>query len=398
MAAKAMIYAVVFMFGIVICSAQGDRPMLKSYKDIKTGAQQLDEYLPLLKGKKVGIVAHKASMVNGSHLVDTLLSQGVHIIRIFSPEHGFRGQAEAGEKVSTIIDNKTLIPLVSLYGNKRKPGKQDMAGIDVMVFDLQDVGVRFYTYISTLTYVMEACAAFDIPLIVLDRPNPNAFYVDGPVLDTAYRSFVGMHPVPIVYGMTIGEYAQMVNGEKWMKDSTACELQIIPMSDYKHKYIVKLPTDPSPNLPSWRSVYLYPSLCLFEGTIMSVGRGTDHPFEVYGHPHFYLGSYIFTPRSIPGKSAKPKFLGQNCYGQNLKDYASNYKYNYQSLNIGWLAESHKFMSQDHEFFNAYFDKLAGTDKLRKQIIRQVSPENIKYSWRRELSEFMKIREKYLLYD
>lgn len=395
---KAAIYTLVFFASIQIHRAQDQRPVLKNYDEITTGAARTDQYLSLLQGLNVGIVAHKASRLNQTHLVDSLLARGVHLVKIFSPEHGFRGEAEAGESINSTIDNKTLLPLVSLYGKNKKPTDANMKDIDIMLFDLQDVGVRFYTYISTLTYVMEACAAHGIPLVVLDRPNPNGFYVDGPVLEPEFTSFVGMHPVPIVYGLTIGEYALMVNGERWLHDSLPCRLTVIPLLDYTHNCIVKLQTEPSPNLPNWRSVYLYPSLCLFEGTIMSVGRGTDLPFEVIGHPDFYLGSFIFSPRSIPGKSSTPKYMGKNCYGQNLSGYAYNYRYNENKLNLSWLIGAYQFMMQDHTFFNDYFDTLAGTDKLRKQIISQSSEYSIRKSWEEGLAYFRSIREKYLLYE
>jgi len=373
-------------------------PVLINYSDIKTGAEVLiGSKIYLIRGKKIAVVANHASLVGKTHLVDTLKSLQIDIERIFSPEHGFRGNAEAGEMISGETDEKTGIEVFSLYGKYLKPPKKYLTGIDLVLFDLQDVGVRFYTYTSTLSYLMESCAENNIPLIVLDRPNPNGFYVDGPVLDTAFSSFIGLYPVPVVYGMTIGEYAQMLNGEFWLKDSLQCKLTIIPMKNYRHNMIVKLPVPPSPNLPAWQSVYLYPSLCFFEGTIMSVGRGTDYPFRIFGHPQFIIGNFIFTPQSMPGKSLHPKYEGEACYGQNLTGYADNYKNNKQELNLTWLIESYKLVNKGSDFFTAYFDKLAGTDLLRKQIEQGKSEGEIRKSWENDLIKFKKIRLKYLIY-
>jgi len=381
------------------CFSQEETPVLTNYNEITTGAQVLiNSKLDLIKGKNIAVVANQASLVGKTHLVDTLVSLQINIVKIFSPEHGFRGNTEAGEMINGETDEKTGIKVISLYGKYRKPPKDDLADIDLILFDLQDVGVRYFTYTSTMTYVMDACAENNIPVIVLDRPNPNGFYIDGPVLDTAYSSFIGLHPVPIVYGMTIGEYAQMVNGEYWLVDSLQCELTIIKMKNYKHNMIVKLPVSPSPNLPNWQSVYLYPSLCLFEGTVMSVGRGTEFPFQVYGHPQFMMGSFAFTPQSMPGKSMHPKFEGKVCYGQNLNGYAENYKKNTTKLNLTWLIESFKLMNKGSEFFTPYFNKLAGTDQLRKQIEIGKTEEKIRISWENGLEHFNKIRSKYLIYN
>lgn len=377
---------------------QDRSPVLVSYSDIETGAEVLiKSELDLIRGKKIAVVANHSSLIGETHLIDTLKSIETEIKRIFSPEHGFRGNAEAGELIDG-NDKNTGIEVISLYGKYLKPPKKYLTDIDLILFDLQDVGVRFYTYTSTLTYIMEAGAENDIPVIVLDRPNPNGFYVDGPVLDTAFSSFIGLHPVPIVYGMTIGEFAQMINGEYWLADSLQCKLTVIPMENYKHNMIVKLPVPPSPNLPTWQSVYLYPSLCLFEGTIMSVGRGTEFPFQVYGNPEFMVGSFIFTPESVPGKSLHPKFEGQVCYGQNLTGYAENYKNNAASLNLTWLIESYKLIDKGSDFFTAYFDQLAGTDKLRKQIEEGKTEDEIRNSWHLNLKKFEKTKAKYLIYN
>lgn len=377
---------------------QATTPILISYDMITTGAQQLKVYLPLIKGKKTGVVANQASVVNSVHLVDLLLDRQIEVMAILSPEHGFRGSAEAGEVVKDGKDIKTGIPVISLYGNHRKPTETDLQNIEVIIFDLQDVGTRFFTYISTLTYVMEACAMHDIQLIVLDRPNPNGFYVDGPVLDTAYKSFVGLHPVPVVYGMTIGEYAMMVKGEQWIESESKCNLKVISLLGYTRNMIAELPVKPSPNLPNWKAVYLYPSLCFFEGTIMSEGRGTDYPFQIYGHPNFVPGSSVFIPESRPGASLHPKFEGEHCYGQSLWGYAENYKHNQNQINLSWLIGSYEILSGKFEYFNDYFDVLAGTNQLRKQIEAGKTEEEIRESWQAELEKFKKIREKYLIYD
>jgi len=371
---------------------------LVEYNQITTGAQQLEEYESLLKGKRVGVVANQSSIVGKKHLIDFLLENEIKISKVFSPEHGFRGTAGAGEKVDSDIDSKTGIQIISLYGNHKKPTLGDLENIDIILFDLQDVGVRFYTYISTLTYVMEACAENEVPIIILDRPNPNGFYVDGPVLEPEFSSFVGMHAVPIVYGMTIGEYALMVNGEKWLKDGVSCDLKVIELEGYNYNMIVKLPIKPSPNLPNWESVYLYPSLCFFEGTVISAGRGTDFPFQIYGHPDLMTGSYAFMPKPNAG-SKYPKLEGKQCNGQMLSSYAHNYQDNKAGLNLNWLLESYKELHRDSiEVFNDYFHKLAGNNKLKKQIEKGWSEEKIKNSWKNGLKDFETIRNKYLIYD
>jgi len=363
---------------------------------ILPGAYMTGEYVPLLKGKKIGIVANQTSLINETHLVDTLLSLGIKVVKIFGPEHGFRGDQPDGKNISNDIDPGTGIKVVSLYGDHKKPTKNDLANIDFMLFDIQDVGVRFYTYISTLTYVMEACAENNIPLILLDRPNPNGYYVDGPVLDTAFSSFVGLHPVPVVYGMTIGEYATMVNGEKWLQNGKQCSLTVIKCDNYTHSSRYQLPIQPSPNLQDMKAIYLYPSLCLFEGTIVSVGRGTETPFKVFGHPKFTSGSYSFTPEPIKGISDDPPLKGQMCYGQNLSEASELIKIEGR-LEIVWLIETYKVLSPKTQYFNKYFDKLAGNSILREQIIDGKSESKIRGSWQPDLEKFRKIRKKYLLY-
>ncbi len=328
------------------------------------------------------------------HLLDMLLSHDVQVLRLFSPEHGFRGQAEAGGKVDDSKDAVTGLPIFSLYGKNRKPTAEQLQGLDVMLFDLQDMGVRFYTYISTLHYVMEACAEQGIPLIVLDRYNPHTGYVDGPMLDSSERSFVGMHPVPVCYGMTIGEYALMINGERWLYNGLCCALTVIPMAGFEHasSYIPRVA--PSPNLTTRQAMLLYPSLCLFEGTQVSVGRGTAMPFEIIGAPNYRNKSFSFTPRPIPGVSDNPPFKDKRCYGLDLRDVAPKV-----AFDISYLMQMYEGMPEGSEFFlkNGFFDRLAGSDRLRKMMLQGASQEAIRASWKPELKAFKQIRKKYLLY-
>lgn len=359
-----------------------------------SAAMQLDDYLPMLEGKRVGVVGNQTSIIGKTHLVDSLLSLGVDIRKIYTPEHGFRGKADAGAKVNSSKDEKTGLPIVSLYGKNKKPTSEMLQGVDVILFDLQDVGVRFYTYISTMSYVMEAAAENGLPVIVLDRPNPNGFYVDGPVLKTENKSFVGMHQVPVVYGMTIGEYAMMVNGEGWLKGGINCDLTVIPIKDYNRNAIYELPVKPSPNLPNWESVYLYPTLCFFEGSIVSLGRGTETPFQVYGHPDM-RGSYTFTPKSTRGAS-KPLLEGQRCRGENLVEYAHDYAHNANELHLEWIIEAYQQL-KGKDFFIDYFRLLAGDKQLRRDIENGKSADEIRASWKNDLEAFGVTREKYLLY-
>ncbi len=372
-------------------------PKLIASDSVISGAEQIDVYLPLFDGMKIGVMANQSSLVGNTHLVDTLLSRDVEIVRIFTPEHGFRGDHAAGAHVQNAIDEKSGISLISLYGNKKRPDPADMEDIDLMLVDLQDVGVRFYTYISSLTYMMEVCAQYDVPLVVLDRPNPNGFYIDGPVLEPEYKSFVGLHPVPVVYGLTIGEYALMINGEGWLSDGMSCQLEVVGLKGYERNMIVELPERPSPNLPDWRSVYLYPSLCFFEGTIVSVGRGTTTPFQIFGHPDYYPGQYVFTPKSSPGAGDNPKLMGQTCYGELLTGFAASYQYNPKRLHLDWLIEAYNVLSLRHDFFNNYFNTLAGTSKLREQIEQGLTASAIRRSWQEDIENFKKIRSKYLIY-
>ncbi|HPQ20798.1 MAG TPA: DUF1343 domain-containing protein [Saprospiraceae bacterium] len=367
--------------------------------DIIVGAERIALYHPLLEGKKVACVVNHTSMVGKMHLVDTLLQLDVNIIRLFSPEHGFRGEADAGEKVSDNIDSKTQLPVISLYGNHKKPTTEDLKDVDIVLFDLQDVGVRFYTYISTLSYVMEACAERGIPLIVLDRPNPHMNYLDGPVLDPKISSFVGLHPVPVVYGMTIGEYATMVNEESWLKNEVKCELNIIPCKNLYRNSYYKIPISPSPNLPNMKSILLYPSLCFFEPTVVSVGRGTDHQFQQIGYPDYKNHGYSFTP--MPNRGAKdPKYNGKMCYGEYLGDQTLGALNDAHQLNLNWLYQYYQNSELHEQFFTnpEFFDKLAGTDELRKQLLDGKSIDEIKRSWRAGLENFKPLRFKYLMYQ
>lgn len=381
----------------------------KNENNIIVGANRTKDYLPLLKGKRVGIVGNQSSVIfkddqhtTNTHLVDSLLKLQINIVAVFSPEHGFRGTADAGELVKDGIDDKTGLPIISLYGDNKKPklekdsSKSDGA-VDIVIFDLQDVGARFYTYISTLHYVMEACAEADIPLLILDRPNPNAHYVDGPVLEEAHKSYVGMHPIPVVHGMTIGEYAQMINGEAWLKNEVQCDLKIIPVKNYTHQTPYALPIKPSPNLPNATSINLYPSLCFFEGTNVSMGRGTSKQFQVVGSPYFELKShhYTFTPQ--PNEGAKyPKHQNKVCSGYDLSQQQP-----LQALNLSWLIEFYK-ANKEHapkeSFFTDFFTLLAGTKTLQQQIEAGLSETEIKASWQKDLLDFKTLQKPYLIYE
>jgi uncharacterized protein YbbC (DUF1343 family) len=364
---------------------------------IKTGAEATNEYLPMVKDKKVAVIVNQTSFIQEKHLVDSLLSLKVKIVRIFVPEHGLWGNVEAGGKVGNTTYLNTDIPVVSLYSKKLKPTAADLMDIDLIIFDIQDVGVRFYTYISTLTYAMEACAESKIQLLVLDRPNPNGFYIDGPVLEKAYTSFVGLHPVPVVYGMTIGEYALMVNGEGWLKNGVKCDLKVIRLANYHHKNRYKLPIPPSPNLKTPEAVCLYPTLCFFEGTDVSVGRGTDYPFEMIGKPGFSKGIIKFTPRSIPGVSDHPPYENLECSGIKVTEFCEDYILLSKKIYLFWLTGFYEDSENKEKFFNSFFDKLAGTNKLREQIIKGVPIAEIQKSWEPDIEKFKLIRKKYLLY-
>jgi len=365
---------------------------------VKSGADRMDQYLQLIEGKKIALVANHTSVVGQRHLVDTLLERGIEkdqILKVFAPEHGFRGDHAAGVQVEDGADPQTGIPVASLYGSHKKPVPGELEGIEVMLFDLQDVGARFYTYISTLHYVMEACAENDISLLLLDRPNPNGGYVDGPVLDTAFRSFVGMHPIPVVYGLTIGELAVMINGEGWLSGGIRCDLTVIPCKGYYHGRSYSMPVSPSPNLANDHAVLMYPSTCFFEGTVLSEGRGTPMPFETYGHPEL-TGDFSFTPVAIPGVARNPKFEGRTCYGADLRGF--NPEAGWTRLHLQFVLDAYKAFPRKDEFFTRYFSTLAGTDQLRKQIESGWDEEKIRASWQEELEQYRMKRSKYLIYE
>jgi uncharacterized protein YbbC (DUF1343 family) len=416
---------------LLLCGTARSQPTTPS-PSILTGAEQMDQYLPLLQGQSVAVFANPTSMVGSIHLVDTLLKKGIHIQKIFSPEHGFRGDADAGTTVGNQTDPQTGIPVISLYGSKTKPTADDLANVDVLLFDIQDVGVRFYTYISSLQKFLESAIENNRPLIILDRPDPNGFYVDGPVLDLKFKSFVGMQPIPVVYGMTIGEYARMLVGEEWLDAAVTSQLNaihainqsadridsllrtlqkrpvnihlndfrliVIPCRNYTHKSRYTLPVKPSPNLPNMQSVYLYPSLCLFEGTQISLGRGTTKPFQQFGNPSFPTGGYSFTPESLPGAHSPPQ-LGRQCYGFDLSQI-NVAKETGNRWSLKWILKAYALYPDKDHFFTGNgsgFDRLAGTAILGQQIREGLTEEEIRKSWEPALGNFKKIRKKYLLY-
>ena len=366
---------------------------------IETAAARTGLYVNLLKGKNIAVVANQTSVIfkeiykkkqEARHLVDSLLTLGIEVKKVFAPEHGFRGKADAGEVVKDGFDTKTGLQIISLYGKNKKPSATQLKGIDIVVFDIQDVGARFYTYISSLHYVMEACAEAGIQVIILDRPNPNSHYIDGPVLEAKHTSFVGMHKVPVVYGMTIGEYGKMINGEKWLKNGIQCDLKVIPLKNYNHQTKYSVPIKPSPNLPNDKSINLYPSLCFFEGTNVSAGRGTEMQFQVYGSPYITKSSFTFTPQANEG-SKYPKYKKQRCFGEDLRTAK-----NLNKLDLSYLLKAYQ-QNTSKEFFNTFFTKLAGTERLQEQIEQGLSEKEIRKTWVQDIISFKKIRKKYLLY-
>ncbi|WP_174760405.1 MULTISPECIES: exo-beta-N-acetylmuramidase NamZ family protein [Antarcticibacterium] len=404
------------LFGLISCgrtTGQNDTPAVSNSTTqtsikieepvtpaIVTGANRLNEYLPLLRERKVGLVGNQSSVIflndehtKYVHIVDSLLAREVDLRKVYAPEHGFRGTADAGEVIKDGKDPRTGLPVISLYGDNKKPTAKQLEGIDVMIFDLQDVGTRFYTYISSLHYVMEACAENGIPLIILDRPNPNGHYIDGPILDPQFTTFVGMHPIPVVHGLTMGEYGKMINGEKWLKNGVQCELTVISMENYDHDMLYELAIKPSPNLPNARAVNLYPSLCFFEGTNVNAGRGTTNQFQVFGSP--YLDSrhfdHSYTPQSMEG-ARSPKHLGKLCYGRDLTEEPRQDK-----INLTWLIEAYNHTEDKSAFFNNFFTSLAGSRKLQQQIEAGLSEKEIRETWETGLENFSKKREQYLLY-
>lgn len=398
------IYSLITFF-LMTCKPEAEKviyqttPPVTQTTTVVPASERIAVYHPLLANKKVALVVNQTSIVKGSHLVDTLLKLGVNIKVIFAPEHGFRGKADAGEVISDTKDTKTGLPIISIYGKKKKPSAEDLKDVDLVLFDIQDVGVRFYTYISTLHYVMESCAEFQKPLMVLDRPNPNGYFVDGEILNPAFKSFVGMHQVPTVYGMTIGEYAKMINGEGWLPNKATCDLTVIECKNYTHDSFYDLPVKPSPNLPNIRSILLYPSICFFEGTTLSLGRGTEKQFQVIGHPAL-KSDFSFTP--MPNEGAKePPLKGEKCYGLDLSNMTTGSIIKDKRINLSYLIDYYKKMTDaDQKYFldNNFIDKLAGSDQLRKQIIAGKSEEEIRETWKPGLEKFMMTRKKYLIYE
>ncbi|MCW3076213.1 MAG: hypothetical protein JWO32_822 [Bacteroidetes bacterium] len=369
-------------------------PAIKEFSTVVCGNSRFDKYLPLLKNKKVAVITNVTGLVGATSIIDTLLTLKVNIKKIFGPEHGFRADTDAGEKVNSNTDVKTNLPIISLYGSNKKPTKEQLADVDVVLYDIQDIGVRFYTYISTMCYAMEACAENKKEFIVLDRPNPNGFYIDGPVMKDEYKSFLGLHNVPLVYGMTCGEYAQMANSEGWLKNKIKCKLTVITLSNYKRNCSYQLPVRPSPNIPNMEAVLLYPSLGLFEGTILSLGRGTEYPFQVIGHPEYTDTTFSFIPRETP-LSKTPKYLNQRCYGLDLRSN-SYFRDHPRRINLNWLRLTVKVLNRE-DFFDKNFNYHAGNSELQTQITSRMTIDEIRKSWQPDTDRFKKIRKKYLLY-
>lgn len=366
--------------------------------EVKVGAERSEIYLPLLENKNVGLVINQTSVVDSVHLIDYLFEKGVNIKAIYAPEHGYKGNVERGEHFDGTTDPGTGVPVFSIYGKNRKPSPEMLEGIDVMIFDIQDVGVRFFTFISTLNMVMEACAENGIKVIVLDRPNPLGYYVDGPVLDPQFQSFVGLNPIPVIHGMTVGEYAKMVNGEGWLKDSIQCDMEVVKMENYTHATKYQLPVLPSPNLADMKSIYLYPSICLFEGANVNEGRGTYKPFQQFGAPYYTPKDFSYVPKSIPVLALHPKFEGETCYGYDLSGMTISELQDIKQLEIKYLIDFYNKGNDKENFFTSFFDKLAGTDQLRLQIIEGKTEEQIRASWQEDLEKYKLMRKNYLLYD
>ena len=397
-----LLLSLLFLFS---CQAQneakttGAAVVKDNPQEIKTGAAVFLEQLDAYQNKNIALLVNPTSVVNDMHLVDALLQKNLKLVKIFAPEHGFRGKADAGETIKDGVDSKTNLPVISLYGKHKKPTAEDLAGIDLVIFDVQDVGARFYTYISTLHYVMEACAENNVKVLVLDRPNPNGHLVDGNILDLAHQSFIGMHPIPVLHGMTIGEYAQMINGESWLNNNLKCDLSVIQMENYTHLTPYSLPIKPSPNLPNDRAIALYPSTCFFEGTVISEGRGTNYPFQVFGAPEIdkNLVPNAYTPKSMEG-AKYPKFENKTCYGFNISEVPNAFE-EQKGINLNYIITMYNLYPDKENFFlkNGFFDLLAGGTQLREDIIAGKTAEEIKASWQNELNQFKEIRKQYLLY-
>jgi uncharacterized protein YbbC (DUF1343 family) len=396
---KKIAVVILILFSFAQCKSQNASSIevqpaekVSNSTSLKTGAEQINVLLEKLKGKNVALVVNYTALVGKTHLADTLKSLGVSVKKILAPEHGFRGTAAAGEYVKDGIDSKTGLPVVSLYGKDRKPTPEHLADIDAIVFDIQDVGVRFFTYIGTLHYVMEACAENNKEIIVLDRPNPNASYIDGPVLKMEFKSFIGMHPVPVVHGLTIGEFARMINGEQWLEGKRTCRLDVLPMKNWKHSDSYSLPVKPSPNLPNDQAIRLYPSICYFEGTVLSLGRGTQMPFQVIGHPDLTNMPFQFTPITIEGMAKNPPQENKLCHGLDLRNVEVPRK-----IELHYLIDMYKLFPDKDKFFIPFFERLAGNAELRQQIKDGWTEDQIRATWQSDLDAYRKTREKYLLY-
>lgn len=395
-------FAVFLLFTI---ATFGQTKVSNSKSNILTGAEQTDKYIPYLKNKRVAILANPTTIIGKKHLIDSLVLREINIVKVFGPEHGFRGNASAGIKVADEKDPTTGIKIISLYGAKRKPSKQDLSDVDIVIFDIQDVGCRFYTYINVLRYIMEACSENNKEVLILDRPNPNGYLVDGPVLDMRLQSGIGQFPIPIAHGMTIGEFAQMINGEQWLPNKLKCKIKIIPVKNYNHDMEYILPVNPSPNLNTPQSVMLYPSTCLFEGTALNHGRGTYFPFTIFGSPNLKdKFSFSFTPTAIKGMSETPLYMNEVCYGIDLRKYDVNQLRKSKRINLEWIIDLYKAYPQKEKFFDSTqsnqignIDFLAGVYDFKKQIIDGQTIKQIQDSWEPKLSEYKKIRKKYLLY-
>ncbi|MFN2396430.1 MAG: exo-beta-N-acetylmuramidase NamZ domain-containing protein [Bacteroidales bacterium] len=400
-----LIVFVFFVFSQFSCSlavekdnSEDRHQSLTENSEIIPGAWRTEEYFPLLEGKAIGLVGNHSSLIGDVHLVDTLLASGFNLLRVFSPEHGFRGEVADGQKIESGVDPLTGISLISLYGANRRPDPEQLIDLDLIIFDIQDVGARFYTYISTMSYMMEEAARQDIPMLILDRPNPNGHFVDGPILEKEHSTFVGLHPVPIAHGMTVAEYAQMVNGQGWLDDGLKCELKIVPVKNYERQMWYELPVAPSPNLPNMTSIMLYPGLCLMEGTVLSVGRGTDFPFQVYGHPDLPSDefSFTFTPRSRR-ESVYPPQEGNLCFGVDLRTIHPEKLMEISKVDLQPLLHAWKNFPDKENFFITSFERLAGTTQLRKQILEGKSEGEIRKSWQEGLRKFIEMRRPYLIY-
>ncbi|MEL7585234.1 MAG: DUF1343 domain-containing protein [Prolixibacteraceae bacterium] len=387
-----------FLFISALFSNCHSENKISNSSELILGASRTESYLPLLNGKRVGLVVNQTSVVDSVHLVDFLLSKSVNITAIYAPEHGYKGTVERGEYIESSVDSVTGIPVFSIYGRTRKPTPEMLEGIDVMVFDIQDIGVRFFTVVSTMSNVMEACAENGIKVIVLDRPNPLGYYVDGPVMKPEFSNFIGLHQVPVVHGMTLGEYALMVNGEGWLKDSVKCELEVITVENYTHDTKYQLPVIPSPNLPDMKSIYLYPIVCFFEGAEVNEGRGTWKPFQQFGTPWFTPQDHAYVPVSIPVLSLHPKFENDTCYGYDFSGKTIAELQEIKQVRLNYLIEFYQKSDQKELFFTDFFENLAGSDTLRKQIIAGQTEEQIRESWQSELERYKEMRKKYLLYD